>query len=574
MKLNFKLCSPFIIVIAATLFSCHKEDKKVPEKKTTNTLMASQAQDYLGKAEIAYSLQQFDQAFAYYNKAKESYIADADSIMAGYALTKMAGIQNLSADYSGSENTAVEALKFLEGKNDNGYLSAAYNILGISYKKLLNFDQSLYYYKKGINITDDPHFQCILKNNIASVNIEAGNYKTALPLLLDLNQSDVLTDYPDTKARVLNNLGLLYFRLHKTGALPYLNEALKIREQLHDAKDLISSYLNLSEFYKLQNKPLSKIYAQKAYRLAAKIKNTDDRLQALQILNSITSGSEYKHYSSKYMALMDSVNLLNLKAKSQFAAIKYSSKKAEEKLVAQKAKDELRKQSDYVEKVILFITVVLVSVIAILIIYIILLRNRKEKSVQVYKTETRMSKKVHDELANDVFKVMSFAETHDFSSPTQHQKLVQDLDSIYNKARDISRENNTIDTNEKYGAVLLEMLADYKTLNTNIMAVNFEMVDWARFAAQKKITIYRILQELMVNMKKYSQASIVAIKFTCDKNKLIIQYTDNGRGLSDEKLIYKNGLQNAETRIKSVNGSITFDSKPGEGLKATITVPI
>jgi hypothetical protein len=55
---------------------------------------------------------------------------------------------------------------------------------------------------------------------------------------------------------------------------------------------------------------------------------------------------------------------------------------------------------------------------------------------------------------------------------------------------------------------------------------------------------------------KYSQASFVIIGFDCDQKKSKIDYSDNG--VFSQKLVLKNGLQNAENRIQAVNGILTI----------------
>ena len=83
----------------------------------------------------------------------------------------------------------------------------------------------------------------------------------------------------------------------------------------------------------------------------------------------------------------------------------------------------------------------------------------------------------------------------------------------------------------------------------------------------KKTTLYRVLQELMTNMKKHSQANIVVVVFSQKNKKVTINYNDNGIGTTLKK---HNGLQNVENRIQSVNGTITFTSTVNKGFKANI----
>ena len=73
----------------------------------------------------------------------------------------------------------------------------------------------------------------------------------------------------------------------------------------------------------------------------------------------------------------------------------------------------------------------------------------------------------------------------------------------------------------------------------------------------------------MTNMKKHSKASLVALTFLQKNSKLTVNYNDNGIGCNLSK---NNGLNNAENRIHTINGTITFESEPNRGFKAQITV--
>ena len=101
-----------------------------------------------------------------------------------------------------------------------------------------------------------------------------------------------------------------------------------------------------------------------------------------------------------------------------------------------------------------------------------------------------------------------------------------------------------------------------------------EAVNWSTIEKAKQITLYRVLQELLVNMKKHSNSSLVVLSFNIDENKLCLNYTDNGVGFPSDKIILKNGLQNVENRIHAIKGTVTFDIKSNKGFKVHITFPI
>ena len=175
-------------------------------------------------------------------------------------------------------------------------------------------------------------------------------------------------------------------------------------------------------------------------------------------------------------------------------------------------------------------------------------------------------------MANDVFHVIAFAESQSLSAESTKENLLQKLDDIYGRVRGISKENNRIDTGTNFTNSIKEMLSMYNTSATNIIATNLENINWESIDDVKKIAISRVLQELMVNMKKHSNASLVVIKFENDPKSILINYTDNGKGCEKTK-ISKNGLQNVESRILAVKGTINFETEPDKGFKVKISIP-
>jgi signal transduction histidine kinase len=148
------------------------------------------------------------------------------------------------------------------------------------------------------------------------------------------------------------------------------------------------------------------------------------------------------------------------------------------------------------------------------------------------------------------------------------------LDSIYSRTRNISRENSSIDIGPNFVPNLKEMMSNYSNDAVNILVNGLDVLQNIALETNKKITIYRTLQELLVNMKKHSQCSLVVITFKNIDKKIQIEYTDNGIGVSQEEINLKNGLLNVETRVKAVDGTLTFDNALQKGFKVNITFPV
>lgn len=575
MKLKFKVYSPFLFALAlALLVSC---SKKPPLNRAYTTAAKIDPQELLEEQQAAdafYNNESYDSAFTHYNTLKEKWLQAKAYEYAGYVCLQMAHIYFVYGSYYESESLAVEALTHIEKSGVSINLPSVYNLLGMIYRKNSDYESAIKNYQEVINYTTDSLDICITQNNIASLYTDAKQYNKALKILLPLNKYNCVNSDPVTRARVIDNIGAVYFKLNNPLALSFLERSLKMREEVNDVKGLISSYFNLYEYYKGVNKAIAKKYAILAHSTAITEKNEEEQVRALKAIIFVSNGKDRDVYTDRYISLSEVLGQKKSGAENRFAKIKYDYKSEQSKrlqLEARQAKSALKSQQD--EFVIWSLTAatLVIVIIAAFIFKTQKLRHKKAKVLEAYNTESRISKKIHDELANDVFKVMSFAESAAVQYPGQ-QKLLHDLDAIYNKTRDISHENNTIDTGEKYAGVLKQMLADYKTETVNVLTVNFDAINWNKISAHKKIAVYRVLHELMVNMKKHSDATRVIIKFSTEKAKVIINYTDDGKGIADDGPVIKNGLRNAENRIFAIDGSLTFESSTN-GLKVNCTFP-
>jgi tetratricopeptide (TPR) repeat protein len=525
----------------------------IPQENTTYQL-------YFDKAEKDFEKQNHTQAFYNYEKAKASCNIDLEKEKIIYCLSQMSTIQLRQSDYAGSESSATEALSFFSDNTNLAYKIFIYNMLGLDYLEQNNYEESLLNYKKSLSITKTEISKLIIQNNIAYNYLKQGKFHAAKNILEPIKNKDSLKKNPYELARVLDNLGYAKFKIKDKTAINDLLHAKQIREEKEDNIGLTATSMHLAEFYEKSNVVLAKEHALSAFKYASKVKNSDDKLEALQYLARVSNGEDSKKYAIQSFLLNDSIKTVKQQAKNQFAKIKYDSKKAIE---------ESQKQKQLKEYFIIGILFLLVF--SLFFYYRIKKKNKKRIKETVYHTETRISKKLHDELANDVHNAIAFAETQDLENPINKETLLGNLDTIYIRARNISSENKDIDTGENYLEKLKAMIASYNSNSTNVI-LNTASFDDKNISKEIKITIYRVLQELMVNMKKHSHCSIVSIGFKSNKKAIEINYSDNGIG-SANLLNLKNGLQNVENRIFSINGTINFDTASDKGFKVKIGIP-
>ncbi len=93
---------------------------------------------------------------------------------------------------------------------------------------------------------------------------------------------------------------------------------------------------------------------------------------------------------------------------------------------------------------------------------------------------------------------------------------------------------------------------------------------------EETIGIYRIVQELLNNAVKHSQASNLHFHINRFGNMFHLHYKDDGKGFETEKLTptFKSiGLTGMRERVKSLGGKIEFESEPGKGLRVRVAIP-
>jgi len=504
------------------------------------------------------------ESYKYYVNLKELSKKTEDTLSAIKALQFISSIQSVIGLPYESEASAVECLGLLDEINSTSKVLKSkvgiYNQLGIIYKDLKNYQRALILYNKALAITNNTGYISTLLNNKANVYRELNKFEEAEKLLDSVYKRNINNKNSAIRNRALDNLGFVQSKLDKEIGIQNLKLALKYREKDNDEFGVYTSCMHIGEHYLNKNEiKNARFYALKAFNIAEKIESKTYTLEALELLNKLSDDK----YVKEYITLKDSIQEAKLKSTNKYASVKYDY--AKQTLLAKE--NELEKEKQKRLKFVYLAGIILILISAAFLYFLLKAKHKKEKLQQVFNTEARISKKVHDEVANDVYKVMTKLQSND--SSISNDFVLDDLESIYTKTRDISRENNSIEVEEDFENLITDLLLSFKNQSTNIITKNLSNLDWTSISALKKMAIYRVLQELMVNMKKHSEASFVVVNFSKKNEKLIIKYTDNGKGSTLKKA---NGLDNVENRISAIDGTITFETERNKGFKALIIV--
>lgn len=565
----------YLLLISCLFCACTSERASLPEKEKVKDPFNKIAFKFLDN-------QQADSAFYYFDKAKEFYMKRKDSLQIAGAYINMAITQFEYNDYYGSQESSIEAIPYLDtiDQTSRSYLSMNYNTLGNSSDEINMPEKAIHYYQQAIRFASETSQIAVYQNNLALSYRAIGKKREALELLKSsLEKSEYGTlDY----ARTLSNIASTRSSLgDSTNVLKDLHLALQIREKEQSRIGMNSSYALLSDYYVGKNQDSAMYYAQKRYATAQQLNLASDKMKGLKQLIALQPDQNNNDYFKKYLQIQDSLNTAHAITRNQFALIRYEAEKSKaENLQLQKDKVLVEKSLVWQRAGIAFL---LTTGLYALLWFI---RHRKRQALlmenRIKESQLKTSKKVHDVVANGIYRVMIEIEHQD---QLEKEHLLDQLEDMYHKSRDISHDreleseegaNNRRAFHEQVG----DLIKSFANEHCKVLLVGNEPETWKGISKRFKQELLNGFQELMVNMSKHSEASTVLFRFERNAGMLLIQYSDNGIGVENElegkdgNRYYGKGLKNTVSRMESLHGQITFESRKGEGFKCRIEIPV
>ncbi len=517
-----------------------------------------------------------DSAFNNYNRSKNYFEQIMDSSRIGRNLLNMGTIQKDQNDFFGSKETITEALRFLNFESDRQYIAYCYNTLGTNHRKLLNYQDAITYYLKSIEATTSETDRLIYQNNLAASYVDTKQYNKASSLLRSILNDTSSVKNPQEHGRVLDNIAYVQWLSEGNEKVETFLIPLQLRKEHNDKRGQIASYTHLGQFYSKTNLSKATSYFDSVIQLSKSLKIPRAEKDALKFLMKLQPNNVTLR--DRYVFLQDSLYAQELKVKTQFAKYKYDDKLKQEsilRLEKENAEKELEASQQRNQKILYLGGLLFITSVLGLSLYGFRQRTKrlKQKSktetlAAVHETEAELSRKLHDDHGGKLNQAMLMVQRD-----TDKSAILDKLESVYNQIRNFSREINAVDTGPDFWKGLKATLEYTKPTEVDMVLNGGKELDWSLVGHQTKTTLFKVLQELVINMARHSKASQTVILFRNLNKELFIYYEDDGIGASKESLLRKNGLQNTEKRIQAINGSITFDSEEGKGFRAEIRIP-
>lgn len=571
---------------------------------TKDTISIAKAYSYIGDY---HQISHKDSAYYYFQKAEKLNKLLNRNYHIGKMLFKKAYILFFEGNYIESEAQVASALLYLKKENDEEMLFAAYSLLGTNLEKLEEYQEALKYHLlaknilKNIKNSDSNHENTYFHDIESSINIsyifeKMNQYDRSIEELELILTPKLKQKWPLGYVSVVGNLG--YSKMKKgliNGADTYFKEALKISIKNNFVNNKIYQLKNLGEYYAIVKDTTTSIeYLNESLQLAQKLKMGEEIKKSLQLLSQV----DYKNatvYDKKYIAISDSLTKAQRINRNKYARIEYETSVVEDenKLLSTKNTS------------ILIGSIVLILILVSFIIYRYIKSQKREiefrKSQQKAEEEifdllkeyqlklsiakeleqNRISKELHDSVMNKLYGArMQLGLLNEYNEEEIKEKRLVYVDLL----QEIEQEIRTI--SHDLHTEINETQFDYSNLLTNLIhlqneigATNFSLeiepeINWDSIDSLIKITVFRIVQESVLNISKHANASTCYITILVDDNHLVLEIKDDGIGFDLNATKQGIGLQNIQERAKTINANLEIISEPNEGtiikLKAKI----
>lgn len=525
-------------------------------------------------------------AYSSFNTSKELLLAIKDTISYAKNLAFLSCIQTNLHQYNSAENDMFEAIKIFSDNNMDGWLESCYNDLASLYSEKTESENAMKFFLKSKSLiaSDDTLSLAISDNNIGHEFFKIKNYNKAVHYLEKvIKVKGLIVNDPKLYGRAKDNLTYAKFinDLLTEGVEKEFIDNYYFKQSIKDTAGIIANRLLITELYKHQERGDEAIEtAITALSLSRLSRNNTLRLKSYLVLMDVDSVNN-KKYSRYYIALNDSIGIVDRKVRNKLARIRMET-------------DEYMSKAEVLEeKNYMLIITVLVLLLLIISVYFYLkqhikLQNlKKEKEfrdevryllenekVNLHKAKkllnSNISKELHDNILSKLFGVRYNLE---IKENNDNKIFIETLKEIENEIRDISHELKS-KTDSKLSKTVDKLLKkSFLPSNINHQLLN-NFDKWNLISEDVKVNLYRIIQEAITNIIKHSGASSVTISFNEVDNDFILDIEDDGVGFSNEPNKKGIGISNIKDRVKEIDGTLEIFSENNKGTKLTIKTPI
>ena len=500
-------------------------------------------------------------------------------------------------EYDSAISYNLKALKIFEVEGDLKEQAIVLNSLGVVNMKAGDFDKALYYYNKTIELnngTDIDNLSDVL-NNIAIIYANTGKLDSSEIFFRKSLNYEIEVDNLKGISAGYNNLGALkYYQQDLDSSIIYFEKSLQIDKKLGDKQGIPAVMGNIAEVaIQNLNYQLAEAYLDSSIALSKEIGSKRDLETAY--LNKAGLYQAKGNFEKAFDHLLTSKaytdSLISEEKNKAIVELEtqYETEKKEQQIALQEA--QLAEQKATISKNRIALVASITALVLLMIIGA-LWRNRIRKKQQLKlqeakllareaeiratiasqeKERSRYARDLHDGFGQMISVLnMNLKNLKNGAKPDERQKVfeasTQVIDDMYSELKNICFDlmpqtliKHGLESALKEFSDRINQTGDF-SIELNVFGLD------ERLDEVQEISLYRISQEWINNIMKYSDASKVTLQITKDEVELTLLIEDNGSGFDRNLLISGkgNGWKNLNTRTNLIQGTLELETEPSK----------
>ena len=202
---------------------------------------------------------------------------------------------------------------------------------------------------------------------------------------------------------------------------------------------------------------------------------------------------------------------------------------------------------------------------------------REEESI-------RIAREIHDELGGALTGLKMDLSWMDKRLAEHQQSAVRQklhsalelIDETISKVRNISTELRPSVLDDLGLAAAIEWQAREFQKRTEIQCRIVSLQEDIELSPEKSTAVFRIFQEILTNVARHARAGLVEVRMEERRGDLLLQVTDNGKGIEEGKVAEATsiGLLGMRERAMIFGGQVDFAGAEGRGTTVSVRIPL
>jgi len=491
-----------------------------------------------------------------------------------------------------------QALSKAETIHDKKVTAGVLKNIGALYISWKKFDQALNYYEQAEKIAAEINEEELVadcQNNKGTVYEQLTQYDKALTAYKNALDLYTRKNIPDKISMALSNIAIVYkYQKNYAASLSYNQKALALSVKMDNKWIMAATYNNIGNLYgEMGDYKKAIFYCGQSISIAKKINAIEIVESAYDSMSDAAArAGDYKS-AFNYHKLFSATNsqFINIENTRQLSELSVKFETEQKQKLIQQQQFEISKRNYWLFGS--FALLLLAAAVAYLIFRNNRYRQEKRLQAEIHKQQEiatrslfegeqkeriRLARDLHDSIGQmlSVVKMNVSNLNYQYQDNGTLTGTLELVDKTIAEVRNIS--HNLIPEELNFGLfTAIENMCD-KINSSGATKVKMDIPGDMReyqFEKANELSIYRIVQEVLNNMVKHSQANLIVINVLRNDNSLIINIRDNGKGFDTSKINELKGLgwKNIAARVNMLDGKLQVRSEQLTGTQIEIIIP-